>query len=713
MNTVRKEQKQINKKTSSIVAILIICFFATVISGGCSSGTSGSKTEYKADNSLTTGNTNMSGNVLKTEKSEEKSDVPTDSKTDSDDGVPAESETDSDDSVPAAEEAQESGEIISEKSSEIIISEVMSSNSKYAPVNGQCYDFVEITNVSDHTVNLSSYYLSDKKSKPMKYRLPDAVLETGAFYVIYCSGLDEEGHAPFKISKDGESLYLSDGENIRDMLDVPADIEKDKSYGRVGDRLVYMDIPSPGEENNDGVDSRVPVPSPSFMPGQYKSSISVSLNGEGTIYYTLDGSRPTEKSKIYSEPIKIDSVITIRTFSLSDRGESEIGEYTYFVGTDHTLPIVYVSIPQNCLTGADGVLDNINKDIEKEAVISLYEDGEVKFAAPCGFRLHGNDSRKGAKQNFQIRFRSKYGLSRLHYKLFDDLSIDSFNSLLLKGGSEDYTNAVMRDELCTGMVNGRTNLYVLDCKPCILYLGDNYWGIYYLRERFSDDYVADHFGVSPESVDLLFSYGGVQSGSAKDYNALLAYCKKNDLSKEENYRYVTDRIDPVSLMDWYICRSYVGDKDYANIRYFRSDEYDNKWRWMYFDLDWSFWNKNDRPISDFIRNNDQNILMYNLLRNEEFKDRFLKRYAELMNSFLNEGFITAEIDRYVGILKTEIGQDRSRWGYTVESWEKSVDALYNYVKDGARTEHVLKDLKSYFKLTDEQMKDYFGTIPEK
>ncbi|MBO6064824.1 MAG: CotH kinase family protein, partial [Lachnospiraceae bacterium] len=318
------------------------------------------------------------------------------------------------------------------------------------------------------------------------------------------------------------------------------------------------------------------------------------------------------------------------------------------------------------------------------------------------------DSRKGAKQNFQLRFRSEYGPGKLHYHLFEDRDIDAYDSLLLKGGSEDYPYAVMRDELSTVMCDGRTHLYVLACKPCILYLGDQYWGIYYLRERFSDDYVADHFDVSAKSVDLLFSYGGVQSGSARDYNSLLAYCKKNDLSIAEHYNYVMERIDALSLMDWYICRSYVGDKDVANIRYFRSTEYDSKWRWMYFDLDWAFWHTTDKPITGFIKNDDHNILMVNLLKNREFKDMFLKRYAELMDSFLNEQFITAEIDRYVEILTPEIEKDRARWGYSVNGWKSSVQKLYDYVKDGARDKNVLKDIKSYFNLSDAQMKEYFG-----
>ena len=592
---------------------------------------------------------------------------------------------------------------------EIIFSEVLSSNTKYAPVNGAYYDLVELKNNSGHAINLADYYLSDKRSNLTMYRLPDRELAADEYVVIYCSGLEGDGHAPFKISGSGEALYLSDGVNLIDMIDVPGDLEQDKSYGRVDNRFVYMEVPSPGTTNNEGFEARVAIPVPDVKPGQYASSVSVKLSGEGTIYYTLDGSRPTEQSKVYSGPISLSGVTTVRTFAKSGSRVSEIGEYTYLVGVEHTLPIVYVSIPDSYLNGSNGIIENYSKTIEKECVLTLYEDGEVKFSVPCGFRLHGNDSRKGAKQNFQLRFRSEYGPGKLHYKLFDNLDIDSFDSLLLKGGSEDYPYAVMRDELVTGMVIGKTHLYALECKPCILYLGDRYWGIYYLRERFSDDYVADHFDVSAKSVDLLFTNGAVQSGSAKDFNSLISYCKNHDLSVDENCDYVTERIDVLSLMDWYICRSYVGDKDVANIRYFRSTEYDSKWRWMYFDLDWAFWHTTDQPIHSILgANNTTNVLMNALLKNKRMKETFIKRYAELMDSFLNEESFTAEIDRFVAFMEPEIEKDRERWGYTVSGWKNAVKKIYDYVKDGARTKNVLKDIKSYFNLSDDQMKTYFG-----
>ena len=582
---------------------------------------------------------------------------------------------------------------------EIVLSEIVSASDT-------TYDYAELQNCTDHEVSLAGYCLSDKKTELTRYALPDVTVEAGGYYVIYCSGLTEPGHAPFKIGGNGETVYLSKDGKLVDVIRVPGDLEKNKSYGRNGDELVYMEVMTPSAANATGFVSRVTVPVPDVTPGLYEKAITVAFSGTGTIYYTLDGSRPTENSEVYTEPITLDKVTTIRTFSVDEGRASDIVAYTYLVGIAHSLPVIYVSLPQDSL---NTVKNNIYSTIEKECVFSLYEDGEMCFSVPCGFRLHGSESRLGAKQNFQLRFRSEYGLGKLRYPLFDDIDVTQFNSLLLKSGSEDYPMAMMRDELCTGLTrDGRTHLYTLAMKPCVLYLGDRYWGIYYLRERFSDDYVADHFSVSEGSVDLMFSYAGVQSGSSTDWFNLLSYCRNHDLSVDEYYQYVIDRIDPISLMDWYICRSYMGDKDIGNIRWFRSSEYDGKWRWMYFDLDWSFWYTDDNPVSWLIKNNDYHVLIYNLLKNPEFKDAFLRRYAELIDSFLNGDVITAEIDRFVTFLEPEIEKDRERWGYTVSGWKSSVQKLYDYVKDGARTKNVLRDIKNYFNLSDTQMQEYFG-----
>ena len=597
---------------------------------------------------------------------------------------------------------------------DLMISEVLASNSKVLPVGLECYDLVEVKNNGAEAISLAGYGLTDKASDPVRYCFPDVTLQPGEYYVFYCSddaSLGED-HAPFKISAQGETLFLSKDGVLSDVLVIPGDLQENESYGREGNLPVYLEYPTFGADNAKGYLAGVAAPEANLPTGLYDEAVSVTLSGEGTIYYTTDGSRPTTRSRVYSEPITIRDIATIRTFCVSGNRSSEIASYTYLVGKEHDLPVVTMSMPQSYLTGSKGVLNNIEMTYEYEGQLTLIEDGEEKFTIPCGFRLHGNDSRKGDKQNFQLRFRGEYGATKLHYKVFDDRNIDTFDSLLLKGGSEDWYKSIMRDELATEVANGTTHLYTQAIKPVVLYLGDTYWGIYYIRERYSADYVASHLGVSPESVNLLYSTGaGRESGDGRSFHALRTFVQSNNMRLEENFDYLAEQVDILSLMDWYICRSYMGDKDTANIRRFMSQEYDGKWRWCYFDLDWAFVHTKDKPTSGLVNGvNGEPILIRAALESEKGQDMFLKRYAELMGTILNEEYFNQIIDELVAAIETEVPRDRARWNRTVAQWEKSVQALRDYFNNGKRDQNVLADLKEHFGLSSKEMEYYFGDV---
>jgi len=597
---------------------------------------------------------------------------------------------------------------------DLIISEAMTSNSKYNPIRGKCYDWVEIKNNSNQNISLKGWCLSDKRSHEVCYGFPDVTLKPGEHYLVYCSGETKLGanHAPFKLSADGETVYLGKNHVNADALVIPGDLPENHSFGRSEKVPSYQKTPTPGAQNTEGYLTDLAVPNTSAKSGLYDGALSVTLSAKGTIYYTCDGSNPTTSSAVYSKPIPVNKTTTIRTFCVEGERVSAVVNYTYVIGPQHELPVVSVAIPQDKLTGSAGVLNHIDKTYEYEAVLTLIENGQEQFSIPFGFRLHGNDSRKGDKQNFQLRFRSEYGAGKLHYRLFENRDITEFNSLLLKGGSEDWNRAMMRDELLTSIADGTTELYTQAYKPVVLYLGGEYWGVYYLRERYSDDYVASHMNVSTESVDLVkYTSASTQAGSNADFKALRTYIQTHDMTKSEHYAYVAERVNMNSLMDWYICRSYMGDADLDNVRRCRSSETDNKWYWMYFDLDWGFLGPDrNLPSRIFKMNGADKNLFLAVLKSQEGKDAFLKRYAHLLKTALNETHIIKCLENIEDQIRSEMPRDRERWGKTMKSWETNMQKLRDFVKDDIRTEYVLKDLQKYFSLTDAQMESYFAGL---
>ncbi len=595
---------------------------------------------------------------------------------------------------------------------DLIISEVMPSNGSYYAINYfEHYDLIEVMNRSSTPIALKDYCLSDDWNGTDRYFFPDIILEPGEFYVVLCSGDPSlgENHAPFGLAP-GDTVYLAKQGTFTDVLTVPADLQYDESYGRSGNVPVYLSKPTPGSENTDGSIAGIAAPTVDLAPGLYDEPVTLTLSGQGTVYYTTDSSRPTTASREYKEPIVVDGITTVRAICVNDGRISPVANFTYVIGQEHELPVLVVSIPNSSMWGEQGLHTDVEAGYEHEAVLTLFENGQEQFTVPFGLRLHGNDSRFGAKKNYQLRFRAEYGASKLHYHVFDNRDIDEFDSLLLKGGSEDWGLAMLRDELATSLADGTTALYTQAMKPVVLYMAGSYWGVYHLRERFSEEYVADHMNVSPESVDILYcSDGYVQTGSSEDFDALKTYVLLNDMSLPENYAYLCQQIDVTSLMDWYIFRTYLEDTDIANIRRCRSSEGDGKWHWMFFDLDWSFYSRDDKPVSGILdMYGGDKRLMQAILASEAGRDAFLKRYAYLMNTVLNEEYITARIDAIISPIASEMPRDRERWNRSMTYWEIYVQQVRNFAVD--REQIVLADIQNYFALSDRTMEAYFGEL---
>ncbi len=600
----------------------------------------------------------------------------------------------------------------SQKQPALRISEALAQNTKYAAGEQKYYDFIEVENCTKQALTLSDYFLTDGYLSENRYFFPDITLQPGQYFVIYCSGNASLGsnHADFGIAP-GETIYLAKNGVYIDALYLPDDLKSNESYGRSEGIPMYLSSPTPAEPNSSGWIQGIEAPQVSITPGWYSEKISVCLTGPGTIYYTTDGSQPNTCSTIYTVPIPVDGITTIRALCEQDGRTSRHVVFSYAVGNKHTLPVVTLTLPEEGLYGARGVFTNIEMDLETNGIITLYEENEVAFSLPVGFLLHGNDSRKGNKKNFSLRFRSEYGASKLEYPLFDDRNFTTFDSLLLKGGSEDWNRAMLRDELASELANGHSALYTQATKPVVLYINNQYWGVYYLRERLSAAYVAAHTDVSEGSVNIAYSTQCyAQAGNVEDYTTLKKYVQTHDMTIAENYAYLCRKIDLNSLMDWYIFRTYCCDVDLANIRRFQSAEHDNRWHWMLFDLDWGFLNI-ENPVSTIISNDGgDHLLIQAVLANTEGRDAFLQRYAYMLGTVLNEENINMIIDKLLEKIGPEMHADRVRWGIQYSKWEAEIAYIRDLYSNQKMHKLILQDIQKLFSLSDQEMIDYFGEL---
>ena len=134
----------------------------------------------------------------------------------------------------------------------VVINEFMEKNrTVIADADGDFSDWIEVKNLSEETVDLTAWSVSDKPGKG--WTLPETKLESGGLLLIFASGKDrcgDELHTDFKLSGD-ETVYLTDASGaLCDKADCGG-CEKDVSMARTesGD-LAQSRQPTPGFENS-------------------------------------------------------------------------------------------------------------------------------------------------------------------------------------------------------------------------------------------------------------------------------------------------------------------------------------------------------------------------------------------------------------------------------------------------------------------------------
>jgi hypothetical protein len=135
------------------------------------------------------------------------------------------------------------------------VSELMSGNDHtLAAANGKYYDWIELYNPTDRSIDLAGYFLSDDASNPKKFALPSRTLESRAFLVVFASDKKSnasEIHAPFKLSASGTVLFSAPDGALIQRIDYPK-LPKDSSFAAdMNDfaRWSQADKPTPGGAN--------------------------------------------------------------------------------------------------------------------------------------------------------------------------------------------------------------------------------------------------------------------------------------------------------------------------------------------------------------------------------------------------------------------------------------------------------------------------------
>jgi hypothetical protein len=451
-------------------------------------------------------------------------------------------------------------------------------------------------------------------------------------------------------------------------------------------------------------------------------NLALTSSGEAEVHYTIDGSIPTEASPRYIDPLIIDRTQVLRARVFKDGLiPSRIVTHTYLINEEVHLPVLsLVTDPANLWNPEIGIytegrypiLPNYlqrGREWERPVLMEFFEDDHsLGFAVDGGIRIFGGTTRLQPKKSFILYFREEYGQERLDYPIFweaefDKHELDGFSSLVVRNVGDDGEGGLprIRDPLMQalwweegGLISAKRSIFV--------YLNGKPWGIYNLREHIDADYIASNFHI--DDCDLITEELTVKAGNAVNWDATLSFFESHDLASSANYTRAGELIDLRNFTDFEIFQIYGGNIDvWANYVRFRPRSPEGKWRWIMWDMDLTFgldpqigvshdtlaWYTRDKPRPDLgpaWADGDLwlTLMLRKLLENEEHRNYFINRFADLLNTTLHPENIIAKIDALASIIEPDIPLEMARWsdewGGSVEEWEANVEGLRDFAR---------------------------------
>lgn len=598
----------------------------------------------------------------------------------------------------------------------ITLNEVVSSNSQsLQDEDGDYPDWIEFYFSGTGITDLSGYGLSDDKGDLYKWIFPSNTLISDNYLIVFASGKNTNyQHTNFAISSSGESLYLThpQGSIIDSVL--LAEMPPDVSYGCQPDgnaNRFYFLSPTPGSENNT---TAYITPTPflvNFSPegGLYTGSVNVTLSAtdpEDLIYYTLDGSLPTQSSTLASNPIPISETQVVRARIVSDGVLSNLTTtHTYIIDKVTELPIISLSaLPEDLWDSNDGIYENYESDREIPVHIEFFNAiGNLAFSQDAGMKIHGGWSRNFPQKSFALFARSVYGESSFNYSIFPELPFESYESFILRNAGDDFEGTHLRDAMMQGLLSDldvETQAY----QPSVIFLNGEYWGILNVREKLNEHYIEAHHGVAEEDLDMLEIEQEVIHGDADHYNALLDYIQSHDMTSVQAYNHIKEQIDLNNYLNYMVSELYVANVDWPgwNLKYWRPRTTNGKWRWIPYDLDGGFglahpWEHGYDNMFAFATATDgdgwpnppwSTLLFRKLLENNDFTSDFLNRYADCLNTIWKDSIVISKINLVRDRIASEISLHHERWDYlTYDDWEYEMGVLYEFASERESVVH--------------------------
>lgn len=600
---------------------------------------------------------------------------------------------------------------------QLVLNELMAKNVSWNMDEGFNFsNWVELYNPSTTVgYNQMNFFLTDDLSQPTKWKPASKVLTPKSFSILYFERDEIPGHATFKLKPEGGVLYLlNTSRTVVDSVLYPSQL-RNISWCRTTENAPqwgFNDQPTPGTINSVNSLSTLRCANPNFSePGGFHDAsvlLFLSCTAGDTIYYSVDGSEPTRKSQLYTKPIVITATAPVRAKTFcKGKLSSEVVTATYFINQRKTnLPIVSIVTNSTYLfdpkigiyvngDGTNGKLGNgastpmnWNADWDRPANYEFYDTTHTaKLNQELDIKILGGWTKAYPLKSIAIMPKKKFGNNKLKYEIFAATKPGmKYHDIQMRNSGNDFYCSMLRDAFMQSIVQKRLNLDYQAYEPAVLFINGVYYGIENLRERSNESYVYSNYGLDEDDIYEIEATNinvNTENDIATDtaYSAFTSYLKNSDLTNAANYQRVCQLMDVDNYISYYISEIFFGNTDwpYNNCKIWRK-KVNGTWRWILTDTDFGFNLQNGSQqthntltfalgenqsgnISGYsIQPEWSTIIFTRLLTNEQFKRKFIDKFAIHLSTTFAPARINHILDSLAAKISDELVYHKAKWG---------------------------------------------------
>ena len=615
-------------------------------------------------------------------------------------------------------------------SQNLFINEFLASNATViADEFGGFDDWVEIYNAEAVPVDIGGMYVTDDLTNPTKWQIPTTdptktTIPAGGYLLLWLDGEPAQGvlHADPKLGAGGEDigLFAVNGTPIDTLTFGPQ--SSNISYGRLPDGgaiFEFFTAPTPGETNVSSPGGTIADVPTASVGGGFKSAafnvVLTSTTPNAAIYYTLDGSDPTDTSTPYSGALPVSQTTTLRTKAYANGLlPSSTSTFTYLFENSHTFPVVALSFnDDDFFDPVTGIYPNYTEEWDRPVHVELFEtDGTEVLSQDATVEIHGTGSAQLPQKSLKVKALANNGSGYFEYPIFPDQPYNKYQRFVMRNSGQDWNYTMFHDAMVASLsanlidVGGiiqPPRLFQQAFRPGVVYLNGEFWGIHNLREHMKSEYIEQHFGLTENEIDLLDN-DEVADGTADGWNALTNFLSTNNMADDANLVQLGQMVDLPNFLDYNVFNIIVDASDWPGNNYRRwRDKNNGLWRFMTIDLDFTFgffnfvpggptWNTGDASANALARSLDatqttwpnpkwSTLYFRKPMENEKFRRDYINRTADMLNVLFDPARVNARIDEFEALYLPEMQRHFDRWSSGWNPFLTNVAKLRNFANE--------------------------------